>query len=134
MAQQTFQRSDIYRDFDLSMSRNPLTNDVSKKADINSINQSLKMLFNTYFYERPFRPQIGANVRALLFEPVDIITIMDIKSAIEETIINNEPRVNIRDVKIRDLPDKNAYSVFLEYTILNTQEAKEIEFTLKRLR
>ena len=134
MATQTFQRKDIHKDFDLSFSRNPLTNDVSKKTDVNAINQSLHNLFNTSYYERPFRPTIGANLRRLLFEPADNITMLDMRAAIEETIINNEPRVNVRDIKILDLADKNAYVISIEYNIVSSRETKELKITLKRLR
>ena len=134
MATQTYQRKNVHQDFDLSFSRNPLTNDVSKKTDVNAINQSLHNLFSTTYYERPFRPTIGANLRKLLFEPADNITIIDMRAAIEETIINNEPRINIRDIKIFDVSDKNAYVVSIEYSIVSTRETKELKITLKRLR
>ena len=134
MKQLSFQRTNIHRDFDLAFGRNPFTNDVSKKTDINSINQSLKMLFNTSYYERPFRPEVGSNVRRLLFEPVDSITILDLRAAVEEVIINYEPRINVRSITIKDMEESNAYNVNLVYTINTTKEVQEITLTLKRLR
>lgn len=134
MVNQTFQRNNIYRDFDLSFSRNPLTNDVSKKTDANAIQQSLKMLLNTYYYERPFRPDVGSNLRRILFEPADPITIQELRASIEELIINYETRVLVDSIKITDLSDQNAYAISLEYKINNLTEPRLLTVTLKRLR
>ena len=134
MNQQTFQNKNIYRDFDLSFGRNPLTNDVSKKLDANSINQALRTLVSTDFLERPFRPTVGSRVKSLLFEPADPITIIELKNAVTELIINHEPRVEVQKLDVIDLPDHNAYSVVLIYNLVNVLETQEIKITLKRLR
>ena len=134
MASQTFQNNNIYRDFDLSFGQNPLTNDVSKKTDVNSINQALRTLLNTCYYERPFRPDVGSRLRNLLFEPADPVTVLDIKSGIEEVIINHEPRVNVRSIKVTDRSELNAYAITIEYSINMSKETQEFKVTLKRLR
>ena len=134
MNQQTFQNKNVYRDFDLSFGRNPLTNDVSKKIDSNSINQSLRTLISTDFLERPFRPSVGSKVKSLLFEPADPITIIELKNAVTELIINHEPRVEVQKLDVVDLSDQNAYSIVLIYNLVNILETQEIKITLKRLR
>ena len=131
---QTFENKNVYKDFDLSFSRNPLTNDLATKSDANAIMQSVKSLLNTNYYERPFRPDVGSNLRALLFELSDVFLIDDIKNAIREVILNHEPRISIRSLEVEDRSEYNAYSVNLVYTIIVTQEVKSIDLTLKRLR
>ena len=120
MVQHTFENKNIYKDFDLSFSRNPLTNDIGKKTDANAINQSMKMLLNTYYYERPFRPDVGSNLRRILFEPADVITIQDLRASIESLIINYEPRVSLIDIKIIDNAENNAYDISIEYHLYFT--------------
>ena len=134
MVQQTFENKNIYKDFDLSFSQNPLTNDISKKTDANAITQSMRNLLNTSYYERPFRPNVGSNIRNILFEPADYITIQDLKAGIIETITNYEPRVSIIDVDVVDMEANNAYAVTVLYKLVNTTTAKELKITLKRLR
>ena len=57
MAQlQTYEKTKIYKDFDLSFSINPITGDLGTKSDVNAIQQSIKTLINTNFFERPFNP------------------------------------------------------------------------------
>lgn len=130
----TFQRKDVFRDFDLSFNRNPLTNDIAVKTDINAINQSLRSLLNTNYYERPFQPRIGSNIKRILFEPADSITIADLKQAIRDTISNYEPRVNLFEVVIEDQSERNSYLVRVVYNINNREEPVSLAVILERLR
>ena len=129
-----FQRKKIYTDFDTSISRHPLSNDVGIKNDANAINQSIRNLINTDYYERPFRPQVGSNIRTILFEPADSITINDLKAAIINVIGNYEPRVTLLDIDVKDEADRNAYAVTIIYRINIEREPIELEVVLKRLR
>ena len=130
----TFENKNRYRDFDLSFSQSPLTNDLAKKTDANAITQSVKNLLYTSYYERPFRPTVGSNLRKILFEPADFITMAELRSGIEEVITNYEPRINIIDIDIEDRAEMNAYGVTILYNIVNTTFARKINLTLKRLR
>lgn len=132
--QQTFQRSNVFRDFDLSFSKHPLTKDVGVKTDVNAINQSIKSLISTNYYERLFQPNIGCNIRALLFEPADPITIADIRQAITDTITNHEPRVELLRVAIEDQSEKNAYLIQIIYRINYKEEPVTFNVILERLR
>ena len=134
MVTQTFQKKNIYKDFDISMSKHPLTNDVGVKTDINAINQSIRNLLYTSYYERPFQPLVGSNLRTILFEPADTITRNDLKQAITSIIGNYEPRVTLENLIIVDQSDKNAYRVTIVYKINITQEPVELNVVLKRLR
>lgn len=134
MAQQTFDRTNVYKDFDLSFSFNPLTGDLGTKTDVNAINQSVKNLINTNFYERPFKPEMGSNIRAILFEPADVITTLDLKQSITEVITNYEPRVTLQDVIVQDQPDRNAYNISIVYRINGQNSVAQYDTVLKRLR
>ena len=134
MVTQTFQKKNIFKDFDISMSKHPLTNDVGVKTDINAINQSIRNLLYTSYYERPFQPLVGSNLRTILFEPADTITRNDLKQAITSIIGNYEPRVTLENLIIVDQSDKNAYRVTIVYKINMTQEPVELNVVLKRLR
>ena len=131
---QTFENKNIYKDFDMSFSRNPLTNDLGTKSDERAIQQSLRSLLNTNYYERPFRPEVGSNIRNLLFEQADVFLVDDIKNAITEVIVNYEPRIAIISLDVVDKNEMNAYEVSLTYRMNSTQDVKQITLTLKRLR
>lgn len=134
MAQQTYERKNIYKDFDLSFTFNPLTGDIGTKTDVNAINQSVQSLINTNFYERPFNPELGSNIRAILFEPADIITTLDLKQSITQTLSNYEPRITLQDVIVQNNEDRNAYSISIIYRINSTNDVAQYDTILKRLR
>lgn len=132
--QQTYQRSNVFRDFDLSFNKHPLTGDLGVKTDINSINQSLKNLINTNFYDRLFQPEIGCNIRALLFAQADPITVSDLRQAITDTITNHEPRVDLLSIVIEDQSDLNTYLVQIIYRVNFRDEPVSLNVILERLR
>ena len=134
MAQQTYERKNVYKDFDLSFTFNPLTGDIGTKTDINAINQSVQALINTNFYERPFKPEMGSNIRAILFEPADVITTLDLKQSIVETLSNYEPRITLQDVLVQDEPDRNSYNISIVYKIISSNTVAQYDTILKRLR
>lgn len=134
MADQTFGNQKVYKDFDLSFDANPMTGDISTKSDVQAINQSLKNLVNISYYERPFQPALGCRLRSLLFEPADPIVVMEIKSSVEEAILNHEPRIKLISVNVQDRSDVNAYVVSITYRINITTDVQQLKYTLKRLR
>ena len=55
-----------FSDLDLDFGRNTVTNDVNKLTNVEAIKRSVRNLINTSHFERPFHPEIGSNVRAML--------------------------------------------------------------------
>ena len=69
----------IYKDLDLNFGRNTVTNDVNKLTDVEAVKRSVRNLINTNHYERPFHPEIGSDVRAMLFEPMTPLTALNLQ-------------------------------------------------------
>ena len=132
--QETFQRKSKYLDFDLNFTKHQLTNDLVMKKGDSAINQALKNIVQTSFYERPFQPMFGSDARALLFEPVDSITIQNMRRVIESAIKNHEPRVNVIKIAIGDLVEANAYNIGITYELLDVNTNNEVNLVLERLR
>jgi phage baseplate assembly protein W len=123
-----------YRDLDLRFNVHPVKKDVTKHLNEYAVINSVKNLVSINFFEKPFNPQFGSNLRALLFEPVDEITAVHIERAITEVIENYEPRVRVIEVVATLTPDENRYDVKLTFSILNNQNAITINFFLERIR
>ena len=87
-----------FSDLDLDFSAHPVTKDVVKKLNDNAIAGSIRNLLLTSHYERLFNPELGSNLKKMLFEPIDNITTSIIQGMILQTIQNYEPRVTIQDV------------------------------------
>ena len=131
---QTYERTKIYKDFDLSFSVNPITGDLGTKSDANAIQQSLKTLINTNFFERPFQLTLGCNIRSLLFEPISPVTANDMKTVINDVLVNYEPRIVVQNIEIRDNSDTNSYFITILYNIGSNKTINTFETILKRLR
>lgn len=123
-----------YIDFDLAFTAHPVTGDLTKKTDYSAVSQSIKNLIFLNHYEKPFHPEIGCNLRKMLFELIDPSTASVIRTEIINTIGNFEPRVKINDVVVRPSYDENGYDVTIVYTTINLQNPIKINFFLERLR
>ena len=104
-------RSKQWSDLDLSLTLHPIRKDIMPLRDDAALRNSIKNLLLTNFYERPFNMGIGANMRALLFEPADSITRIAIRDNIARTISDHEPRVELIYIKVDDQADSNAYNI-----------------------
>lgn len=123
-----------FSDIDLNFMPNPVTGDIFKKLDENAIKQSVKNLVMTNHYERPFHPEIGSQIRALLFEPASPMLSVVLRRAIIDTINNFEPRVVLIDVDVNLRPDNNAVDVTIVFRIVNTERPITISLVLDRTR
>jgi phage baseplate assembly protein W len=130
----TIETSRTFVDLDLNFNIHPIRKDINVHKNEYAIINSVKNLVLTNFYERPFQPEIGSNVRRLLFENVDTIIAAQLERAIEETILNFEPRVSVSRVTAVPRPDENQYGVELEFFVVNLTDPITINFFLERVR
>jgi len=72
----------LYSDIDFTFTRKPVTNDVALSYDSQAVIRSVRNLLQTRHYERPFNPDLGSNMDAMLFEPISMLTASSIESEI----------------------------------------------------
>jgi len=123
-----------FSDFDLDFVAHPVTKDITKKLNENAIAQSIRNLLLTAHYERPFKPDLGSNLRKFLFEPIDNVTTSLIQDAIFLTLKNYEPRVEIQEVIASPNYEENRYDITISFFIRNSTEPLTITFFLERVR
>lgn len=123
-----------FRDLDLNFAVHPLKKDVNKHLDEIAIINAIKNLVLTSHYEKPFNPDYGSNVRKLLFETLDIITASAIEREIQQTIENYEPRVEILSLSVIPDDEQNAFSVRMQFLIVNQTNPVSVSFLLERIR
>ena len=107
-----------FKDVSATFQVNPINSDVIILKNENAIARSIRNLIFTVPGEKPFAPTIGSNVTALLFENMDLLTASSIKSEIEYTITNFEPRVNLTDVEVTANIDNNQFDCVIRYDIV----------------
>lgn len=124
----------IYKDIDISFAKNPNTLDISKKIDVAAVKQALKLLMNTQYYEKPFNPEFGSNIRSLLFQPFGLETASRLQSQIRLTIENFEPRVKVESVYVNPKIDDHEYIVEIAFYVVGIQNIQTLDTVLTRLR
>ena len=71
----------------------------------------------------------------MLFDPIDQITTLAVKTEIEESIKNFEPRVNLVEVQVDPSHDDNEYNVIINYEIIGIDvEPQQLAFALELTR
>ena len=126
--------SRIFKDLNLDFQQNTATKDIQKIKDIEAVKRSVRNLINTNHYEKPFHPEIGSNLRAMLFELMRPQMNHLISKQIENLINNYEPRCNLVEVFAQPMFDRNGYSVQISFMVNNHQEPVIVESFLERLR
>ena len=123
-----------YSDLNLNFNKNPATKDVAKLKDVEAVKRAVRNLILTNRFERPFHPEIGSDIRSLLFENITPVVEVLLKDRIRETIEVYEPRADITDIVVTGDMDKNQYGVRIEFRVLNVPDPIVVTEFLQRLR
>lgn len=124
----------IFKDINLSLAKHPITGDIATLTNVEAVKRSVRNLINTNFYERPFHPEIGSNVRSVLFEPVSPIVAAILERHVKDVIQNFEPRAELVDVQVKDNSDRNEYKVQIKFYVINSSDIVDMNIFLERLR
>jgi len=122
-----------FTDIDVNMTLHPQSGDLVLKYDINAIKRSIRNLLTTNTYERPFKPSLGIDLSAMLFELSTIGTDAVVLEQDIISLINRfEPRAVVTNV-ISSL-NGNDLNVTLHLVVSNDPRPQELSITLERVR
>ena len=119
-----------YSDLDLDFTINPLTKDVSLKYDAEAVKRSLRNLIFTERYERLFEPDINSGINNLLFENFGSIQVVTLRSRIEQTIVNFEPRVTEVNVNVYENQELHHLTIEIQFRVRDTPGLQQDYSTL----
>ena len=123
-----------FSDLDLNFTIHPVKKDINRHTNETAVVNSIKNLILTNHYEKPFQPDIGSNVRRMLFENMDTITATVLENEIAQTIKNYESRVNISTLNVTPDYENNGFNVYMEFYVVNRTTPITINFFLERIR
>ena len=126
--------SKVFKDLNLDFQQNTATKDIQKITDAESVKRSVRNLINTNHYEKPFHPEIGSNLRAMLFELMTPQMNHVITKQIENLINNYEPRCRLVQVHTQPEFERNGYNVQISFYVQNYPDPVVVESFLERLR
>ena len=123
-----------YRDLDLFFSKKNELKDINVITDILAVKRSVRNLILLNHYEKPFHPEIGSNLRAMLFENITPTMNHIISKQIDLLIRNFEPRCRLVQINTQPMFDRNGYSCQISFYVVNHPEPVAVETFLERLR
>jgi len=124
-----------FKDISAVFEVNPLNDDLIVLRNYNAVARSIRNIIFTSPGDKPFNPFFGSRVSELLFDPIDQITTLAVKTEIEESIKNFEPRVNLVEVQVDPSHDDNEYNVIINYEIIGIDvEPQQLAFALELTR
>ena len=123
--------SKSFKDVSASFKVNPLTNDLIAIKNETAIARSLRNLVLTTPGERFFNENLGSQVGNLLFENVDDVTAMSVRTEIINVIENYEPRVDLIKVSVNANIDSYNMDVLINYEVVGMDiPPQELSFVL----
>jgi phage baseplate assembly protein W len=82
------------------------------------IAESIRFLLSTAKGERAMRPTLGCGVHDLVFAPGNSQTEVFVADAMRDTLVNNEPRIDVLDIAVERPPQEpNLLLIRLVYRI-----------------
>ena len=126
-------RNRLYSDIDLTLAVKQ-NGDIYKKTDAAAVKQAVKNLVSTNYFEKPFQPNFGGNIRAYLFDLADDDTAEEIELTIASAITRYESRAKVMRVKAIPRPDYNSIEVTIVFRVISTSEEVTFTTVMARLR
>jgi phage baseplate assembly protein W len=126
--------SQTFSDFLSDLNPHPVSGDIVKYTNENSVIRSIRNLLLTDRFERLYQPDIGTDIRKMLFEPMDSTTAQNISVFTQQTITKFEPRAKIISIDVLPDPENNRYVVSLVIVVINKQDPISFNITLDRIR
>lgn len=121
-------------DLDFDFVPHPMSGDIIPLRNADSVKRAIRNLMFTGTYERLFQPNLGANLKQLLFEPITPATELSIQLLIRDVIRLFEPRAKIIKLSVQVSADEGGYDVLLVFAIDQISEFVSVDFFLERLR
>ena len=99
------------------------------KTTVESIKNNIKLLLQTQQGERVFQPDLGMNLKRLLFEPQDDELLIQIENNIVDVFAIWLPFVELNDIKVEEMDNQiNLNIVFSLKRALNSLESVQVTF------
>lgn len=126
-------KRELYSDFVTSHRPHPMTKQLARVVNEDSVVQAVRNLILTDRGERFFHPEIGSDIKRSLFEPFGAFAAENITKAIAECL-KGDPRVTILNLNVFQTPDAYSYSVNLTISVGTNPQPVTLSVILKPVR
>lgn len=122
-----------YIDIDLNFKAHPISGDISLLYDEAVVKSNIKNLIFTNFYEKPYSPKYGGNIKRYLFSKINILEKMVIREDLLEMLKKYEPRIADIEVEV-EIQSSDTIIFNIWYTIISISEQQFLNLVLNRIR
>jgi len=108
-----------------------LTSDKTLESAIyeEDIRQAIRIILGTNPGERLMRPDFGAGLNQFVFEPLNTTTMAQVKTRVEEALIDWEPRIDVGEVRVSaDPSDRNTLLIEVQYRVRATDSRQNLVY------
>jgi len=103
----------------------------STKTTVESIKNNIKLLLQTHRGERVFQPNLGMDLRSLIFEPLTEDITIQIENNIVDVFSRWLPFVDLRNINVNRKDDLNQVNINIDFNIRrapNSLESVQVTF------
>ncbi|MCP9835701.1 MULTISPECIES: GPW/gp25 family protein [unclassified Cyanobium] len=94
------------------------------------VEQSIRLILETEWGERVMRPEFGAGMESVAFEPLNAVTLALVRERVSEALLRFEPRIELLSVAVEaDVAESGRrLLVSLTYRIRRTNSQKNLVY------
>ena len=123
-----------YRDISADFDANAITGDLDPVKDAISVKRGITNILLTSMFERLMQPELGSNLKDVLFEPIDEITTARIEREVRSAIDAWEIRAEVINVFVDPDEEYNRYKVSVTFRPINAVVEEQVDVFLARER
>ena len=125
---------EYYSDFLDDFNVDPIKQDLLRHTNEEAVKTSIRNLLLTNRGERLYKPNVGSDIRAVLFENFSPAMESVVGDLIKTAVENYEPRAKILDVVVSSDIDEHFLSITIIFNIINREAPVTLELILNRIR
>ena len=103
----------------------------STKTTVDAIKNNIRLLLQTHRGERVFQPNLGMDLRSLIFEPLTEDITIQIENNIVDVFSRWLPFVELRNIQVNRVDDLNQVNINIDFNIRrapNSLESVQVTF------
>lgn len=101
---------------------------IQLSSDAPNLEESIVTILRTNLGERVYRPDFGSRLSELVFEPLNVQTLLLIRMYVEEAIESWEPRINLIEVRTDPDPIRGKVNIEIVYQPKNGFDSRSLVY------
>jgi uncharacterized protein len=98
-----------------------LDDEINMVSDADDIREAIRLILETDPGERLMRPDFGAGLRRMIFEPINASTMTLLQHRVETALVSWEPRIDVMDVVVSaDRASSGLLNIRIDYVVRAT--------------